>query len=89
MTVVVERDVNPRCNSIIFLIQARLRLADIVEKEDVNEAMRLMEMSKDSLTTSQDGVTRYSQIHPLNRTKSFIYPMLGGWGLPVICYCTW
>lgn len=28
---------------------ARLRLVDIVEKEDVNEAMRLMEMSKDSL----------------------------------------
>lgn len=28
---------------------ARLRLADVVEKEDVNEAMRLMEMSKDSL----------------------------------------
>lgn len=31
---------------------ARLRLADAVEKEDVNEAMRLMEMSKDSLNTS-------------------------------------
>lgn len=28
---------------------ARLRLVDTVEKEDVNEAMRLMEMSKDSL----------------------------------------
>ncbi|CAJ0931886.1 unnamed protein product [Ranitomeya imitator] len=28
---------------------ARLRLEDVVEKEDVNEAMRLMEMSKDSL----------------------------------------
>lgn len=31
------------------LPQARLRLVDVVEKEDVNEAMRLMEMSKDSL----------------------------------------
>lgn len=31
---------------------ARLRLADVVEKEDVNEAMRLMEMSKDSLNPS-------------------------------------
>jgi len=29
---------------------ARLRIVDTVEKEDVNEAMRLMEMSKDSLT---------------------------------------
>ena len=28
---------------------ARLRIVDTVEKEDVNEAMRLMEMSKDSL----------------------------------------
>lgn len=33
---------------------ARLRLADVVEKEDVNEAMRLMEMSKDSLVPSQE-----------------------------------
>ena len=30
-------------------LYARLRLADVVEKEDVNEAMRLMEMSKASL----------------------------------------
>lgn len=29
---------------------ARLRIVNTVEKEDVNEAMRLMEMSKDSLT---------------------------------------
>lgn len=29
--------------------QARLRLVDVVEKEDVNEAMRLMEASRDSL----------------------------------------
>lgn len=28
---------------------ARLRLSNIVEKDDVNEAIRLMEMSKDSL----------------------------------------
>ncbi|KAK2144271.1 hypothetical protein LSH36_772g01022 [Paralvinella palmiformis] len=33
---------------------ARLRLADVVEKEDVNEAMRLMEMSKDSLTSGRE-----------------------------------
>lgn len=33
---------------------ARLRLADNVEKEDVNEAMRLMEMSRDSLNTYHD-----------------------------------
>lgn len=33
---------------------ARLRLADAVEKEDVNEAMRLMEMSKDSLNPAHE-----------------------------------
>jgi len=33
---------------------ARLRLVDVVEKEDVNEAMRLMEMSKDSLNHTDD-----------------------------------
>merc|ERR1711970_208001 len=33
---------------------ARLRLVDIVEKEDVNEAMRLMEMSKDSLNHTDE-----------------------------------
>jgi len=33
---------------------ARLRIVDTVEKEDVNEAMRLMEMSKDSLTLGQE-----------------------------------
>ncbi|XP_064615400.1 DNA replication licensing factor mcm7-like [Liolophura sinensis] len=33
---------------------ARLRLSDMVEKEDVNEAMRLMEMSKDSLNTTNE-----------------------------------
>ncbi|XP_041034631.1 DNA replication licensing factor MCM7 [Carcharodon carcharias] len=36
---------------------ARLRLVDTVEKEDVNEAMRLMEMSKDSLV-GERGQTR-------------------------------
>jgi hypothetical protein len=35
-------------------LQARLRLADVVEKEDVNEAMRLMEMSKESLNPAQE-----------------------------------
>ncbi|CAL8357728.1 unnamed protein product [Merluccius merluccius] len=37
---------------------ARLRNEDIVGKEDVNEAMRLMEMSKDSLQTDKSGATR-------------------------------
>uniref|UniRef100_A0A7N6AUC3 DNA replication licensing factor MCM7 n=1 Tax=Anabas testudineus TaxID=64144 RepID=A0A7N6AUC3_ANATE len=37
---------------------ARLRMVDSVEKEDVNEAMRLMEMSKDSLQADKSSSTR-------------------------------
>ncbi|GCB82069.1 hypothetical protein scyTo_0021517, partial [Scyliorhinus torazame] len=37
---------------------ARLRLVDTVEKEDVNEAMRLMEMSKDSLVGDRGQASR-------------------------------
>eukprot|EP00058_Branchiostoma_floridae_P007781 XP_002593269.1 hypothetical protein BRAFLDRAFT_123634 [Branchiostoma floridae] len=37
---------------------ARLRLVDVVEKDDVNEAMRLMEMSKDSLVGQEEGTKR-------------------------------
>ena len=36
-------------------LQARLRLADVVEREDVNEALRLMEMSKHSLYDDEEG----------------------------------
>lgn len=42
----------------IFFPQARLRMVECVEKEDVNEAMRLMEMSKDSLQADKSGSTR-------------------------------
>lgn len=41
-----------------FHLQARLRLADAVEKEDVNEAMRLIEMSKASLA-DEEGTRRF------------------------------
>lgn len=34
---------------------ARLRLSDAVDKDDVSEALRLLEMSKASLTHTQDG----------------------------------
>ena len=40
------------------IVQARLRLVEVVEKDDVNEAMRLMEMSRDSLNTRHDGKKR-------------------------------
>ena len=48
------------CILIYYVIrfQARLRLADVVEKEDINEAMRLMEMSKASLM-DEEGVNRF------------------------------
>ncbi|XP_072096820.1 DNA replication licensing factor MCM7 [Mobula birostris] len=42
----------------ISIALARLRMVDSVEKEDVNEAMRLMEMSKDSLLGDRDQATR-------------------------------
>lgn len=50
---------------------ARLRLADVVEQADVNEAMRLMEMSKASLNPSND------QGRPRNRADA-IYALIKG-----------
>ncbi|XP_071512260.1 DNA replication licensing factor mcm7 [Panulirus ornatus] len=41
---------------------ARLRLVDSVEKEDVNEAMRLMEMSKDSLNHNDERTGRAQSV---------------------------
>jgi DNA replication licensing factor MCM7 len=41
---------------------ARLRLADQVEKEDVNEAIRLMEMSKDSLNPAHEMHSRAQNV---------------------------
>lgn len=46
------------CLLIVCGLQARLRMMDMVEKEDVNEAMRLMEMSKDSLQPDKSTTTR-------------------------------
>jgi len=51
---------------------ARLRLADLVSKEDVNEAMRLMEMSKDTLNPSSEPtrkVSPSSEIYEMIRDK--------------------
>ncbi|XP_013784346.1 DNA replication licensing factor mcm7-like [Limulus polyphemus] len=41
---------------------AKLRLAEVVEKEDVNEAMRLMEMSKDSLNYHRETTGRIQTV---------------------------
>lgn len=38
---------------------ARLRLSDVVDKDDVSEALRLLEMSKDSLNQTQEQPTRW------------------------------
>ena len=43
----------------LWLFQARLRLADVVEKEDVNEALRLLEMSKKSLYDDEEISAKY------------------------------
>lgn len=41
--------VAPRVARCPLCPQARLRLGEVVEKEDVSEAIRLLEMAKDSL----------------------------------------
>ena len=51
-----------RFSVLSLLSQARLRLMDTVEKADVNEAMRLMEMSKDSLNGQNDQGARAQSI---------------------------
>jgi len=56
---------------------ARLRIEDRVQKEDVNEAIRLMEMSKDSLTLGQeDGTGRPQSI--TDKIYSVIREMAAG-----------
>lgn len=44
---------------------ARLRLSDVVQKDDVQEAIRLMEMSKDSLNQTRDD-SRYKRQQNIN-----------------------
>ena len=46
-------------------------MASVVEKEDVNEAMRLMEMSKQSLYEDQQG-TRYRVVVCINSILTHI-----------------
>ena len=55
---------------LLVCFQARLRLSDVVEKEDVNEAMRLMEMSKDSLNPAHDMHSRYVPASILRKSTS-------------------
>lgn len=42
-------------------------MMESVEKEDVNEAMRLMEMSKDSLQADKSSTTRSVTVTPRTR----------------------
>uniref|UniRef100_A0A0B6ZXU6 DNA replication licensing factor MCM7 n=1 Tax=Arion vulgaris TaxID=1028688 RepID=A0A0B6ZXU6_9EUPU len=58
---------------------ARLRLADTVEKEDVNEAMRLMEMSRDSLNSVHDTQTR--SLNPTDQIYQIIRDMVPATGV--------
>jgi hypothetical protein len=51
---------------------ARLRIVDVVEKEDVNEAMRLMEMSKDSLILGQVSISCIS----ISNQFFYLFPQL-------------
>lgn len=51
---------------------ARLRMADVVEKEDINEALRLMEMSKQSLYEEETGS---QNVKPIDAIYSIIREM--------------
>ena len=55
-----------------YLPQARLRLADVVEREDVEEAMRLMEMSKHSLQEEEGSGRR---VRPIDAVYSIVREM--------------
>ena len=55
----------------MLILQARLRLADTVEKEDVDEGMRLLEMSKKSLYDEEHFNTRCAiHVHVLIYVRS-------------------
>ncbi|XP_074023945.1 DNA replication licensing factor MCM7, partial [Numenius arquata] len=60
---------------------ARLRLVEVVEKEDVNEAMRLMEMSKDSLLGDKGQQSRTQR--PADAIFGVIRELGGSRGTPV------
>ncbi|NXJ72968.1 MCM7 factor, partial [Rostratula benghalensis] len=60
---------------------ARLRLGDVVEKEDVNEAMRLMEMSKDSLQGDKGQQSRTQR--PADAIFAAVRELGGSEGAPV------
>ncbi|KAF1642693.1 DNA replication licensing factor MCM7, partial [Eudyptes chrysocome] len=64
-----------------LLPQARLRLVDVVEKEDVNEAMRLMEMSKDSLLGDKGQQSRVQR--PADAIFAAVRELAGGRGRAV------
>lgn len=53
---------------------ARLRLAEVTEKEDIDEAMRLMEMSKSSLNDTEE---QSKPVDPLDGVYSTIREMAG------------
>ncbi|KAI4484932.1 hypothetical protein M0802_012940 [Mischocyttarus mexicanus] len=56
---------------------ARLRLANVVEKEDVAEANRLVEMSKNSINYSESK-TNNAQRNPIDRIYYLILELAGG-----------
>ncbi|NWU46487.1 MCM7 factor, partial [Dromas ardeola] len=59
---------------------AGLRLVDVVEKEDVNEAMRLMEMSKDSLRGDKGQQSRVPR--PADAIFAAVREVAGGRAVP-------
>lgn len=56
---------------------ARLRLSNVVEKDDVTEAIRLMEMSKDSLNQTFESRDRLGFNHAFDFSVYIILKLLG------------
>lgn len=54
---------------------ARLRISNVVEKDDVNEAIRLMQMSKESINNTVDQVKRAP--NPNDRIFAIIRELAG------------
>lgn len=65
---------------------ARLRLSNEVEKDDVKEAIRLMEMSKDSLRPSHDTLDRQRPKSVADQIFSIVRDMVSNKDIKVVSY---
>ncbi|NXR07497.1 MCM7 factor, partial [Semnornis frantzii] len=67
-------------HSAVLCPQARLRLGQVVEKEDVSEALRLLEMAKDSLQGDRAQQSRAQR--PADAIFAALRELAGAGGVP-------